>query len=687
MQIHSEIKQSQYKNWILEKDANDILWLWLDKANSAVNTLSTDIFDELRQIVENIKNDKAHIRGVIIGSKKATGFIVGADVEIFSKLNTAEEAKDFIRHGQIMFDRLEALPVPVVAMIEGFCLGGGLELALACTYRVAVDDDKKNIGLPETLLGIHPGWGGSVRLPKLIGALNALPLILSGSSVTAKTAEKLGFIDAAVPKRHLKTAAIQFILNKFPKHKATNFQALTNIKLIRPLIAAKARRDLAKKVKPQHYPAPYAILNNWQLYGTDHEAAILGEANSLAKLVLDNTSKNLVRIFFLQERMKGLSKNSHFTAANVHVIGAGVMGGDIAAWCALRGINVTLQDKNEKAIAATLARAYKLFQKKLKKSRLVQEAMDRLQVDIAGHGIKRADVIIEAIFEHLETKQILLKDLEKTMRADAILATNTSSIPLDEVNALLQHPERLVGIHFFNPVSQMQLVEIVHGKITSQKIVNQAMAFVKQIGRLPVPVSSSPGFLVNRALMPYLMECMQLLDEGVPASVIDKAAENFGMPMGPVELADTVGLDICLSVAMNLTGHFGGAVPEKLKEMVKKGTLGRKSGKGFYTYKKGKAVKVNSDYKVNEDIVDRLVLRMVNETVACLREGVVADGDLCDAAMIFGTGFAPFRGGPINYAKERGVEEVRQTLIKLTEKYGQRFKPDVGLDALASHKE
>lgn len=672
-----------YQHWKPCKDNDEVVWLCFDKANSPVNTLNEEVFAELETIIDAIITDKANIRGVIFCSSKATGFIAGADIEKFTQFKSEAEAKKFIEYGQLVCDKIEALPVPTVAMIEGFCLGGGLELSLACDYRVALDDNKKNIGLPEVMLGIQPGWGGSVRLPKLIGAPAALGMIMTGRSVHGKAAKRLGFVDAAVPKRQLKNAAKYYVMEKPAKHKASKLQALTNNKLLRPLIAAKARKDAMRKANPKHYPAPFAVLDNWLEHGVEHKKALQGEANSITKLALGDTARNLVRIFFLQERIKSLAKASDFKAKHVHVIGAGVMGGDIAAWCALRGLNVTLQDNNEKAIAATIARAYKLFKKKLKKPRLVTAAMDRLQADTQGYGAKQADVVIEAIFENLKVKQALLSSLEKVMRKDAILATNTSSIPLDEINVALKKPERLVGIHFFNPVAKMQLVEVVHGKVTNQNIVNDAIAFVKQISRLPVPVTSSPGFLVNRSLMPYLMECMQLLEEGVSAEVIDKAAEDFGMPMGPVELADTVGLDICLSVATNLTEKFGGEVPEKLKAMVEKGTLGRKTGKGFYSYKKGKPVKATpKNSKKDTDIVDRMVLRMVNETVACLREGVVADGDLCDAAMIFGTGFAPFCGGPINYAKERGITEVKQRLQALSETYGERFKPDVGFDRL-----
>ncbi|MHB1947310.1 MAG: 3-hydroxyacyl-CoA dehydrogenase NAD-binding domain-containing protein, partial [Gammaproteobacteria bacterium] len=537
---------------------------------------------------------------------------------------------------------------------------------------------------PEVKLGIHPAWGGTVRMPRLIGPLQGLELVMTGRNVSAKSAAKMGFIDAAVPERHLVTAAKYYVLQRPSPRKATWLQSLLNKQPLRRLLANIMRKKLRAKVNPKHYPAPFQVVDNWENTGVEGMHPFEVEAQTAAKLFLSKTSHNLVRVFFLQERLKGLAKESSFKPQRVHVIGAGTMGGDIAAWCALQGLHVTLQDREAKYIAPAIKRAYALFKEKLKEPYLVQQAMDRLTPDTAGYGVERADVIVEAIFEDLTAKQNLFKSLEARAKPSAILATNTSSIPLDEINTVMERPERLVGIHFFNPVAKMMLVEVVHSERTDKATADKAAAFVRKIERLPLPVKSSPGFLVNRILMPYLLEAMNLLEEGVPAQAIDKAMLNFGMPMGPITLADTVGLDICLSVAKHLSKYLNTSVPPRLIKMVEEGKLGRKSGEGFYKYKDGKKIKTKdvAYEKPLDEISDRLVLRMIDESFACLREQVVADGDLLDAGMIFGTGFAPFRGGPIHYAKSKGIHELYQKYLKQLQMRGEKVDSSKSWEAV-----
>ena len=671
--------QHAYKHWRVQTDDQRIVWLAADKADAGANVLSKDVLEELHAILDVLAAEGP--RGLVIYSAKANGFIAGADVKEFTVLKDFQEASELIQRGQTALDRIEALPFPTVAMIHGFCLGGGMELALACRYRVAEDDPRTRLGLPEVKLGIHPGFGGTVRLPPLIGAPAAMDLMLSGRTVEARAAQRMGMVDYAVPARQLRVAAAAMVMEQPERHRPKFLQRISNHGLVRPLLAHMLRKKVAEKAPAQHYPAPYALIDLWSEYMGDPRRMMQEEGRSVARLVTDDTARNLVRVFFLQERMKSLGRGADFNPKRVHVIGAGVMGGDIAAWCALRGLQVTVQDRNPEALGRVMKRAFALYKKKLKQPRLVQAAMDRLLPDQSGAGLQRADVIIEAIFEDVQAKQNLYREIEPLIRPDALLATNTSSIPLETLSEALARPERLVGIHFFNPVAQMQLVEIVASKLSTPQVCQQAAAFVRHIDRLPLPVKSSPGFLVNRVLMPYLIEAVTLESEGVPATVIDAAATDFGMPMGPILLADTVGLDICLSVAEILSQQLGrGSVPPRLRDLVAAGHLGKKSGRGFYEYQGDKPVFVKppKDYQPPADITDRLMFRYVNEAMACLREGVVEDADLLDAGMIFGTGFAPFRGGPLQFAKHTGAAAVRRRLEELSQQHGAGFAPDAG---------
>ena len=670
----------QWKNWHLETDEDEIVWLHFDKAGSSTNVFSSDVFEEFFVILDQL--EEMNPKGLIILSGKESGFIAGANIEEFTQLKSKEEALELIRVGQSAFDKLEALPFPTLSLINGFCLGGGLEMSLACDYRIALDDPKTRLGLPEVLLGIHPGWGGTMRLTRLIGAPAAMDLMLSGRTVNARAAKKMGIVDKITAQRHLKRAA-KMLISKCPgKSRPGKLVSLANFAVARPLLAKYLRKQVAKRAPEAHYPAPYALIDLWEKHSGDERSMLMEEAVSVAGLITEGTAQNLVRVFLLQERLKSLGKGVDFQPKHVHVIGAGIMGGDIAAWCAFKGMTVTLQDREPKFIAPAIKRAHALFKKRLKVPYLIQAAKDRLIPDQQGLGVKNADVIIEAIIENKQAKQDLFSQIEPLLKPETIFATNTSSIPLDELSETLQQPDRLVGIHFFNPVAKMQLVEIVEGNNTSEENKNKAAKFCRCIDRLPLPVKSSPGFLVNRILMPYLMEAVNLLEEGVPGQVIDKAATDFGMPMGPIFLADTVGLDICLSVAEILGAALGLSVPDKLRKKVEAGDLGVKSGQGFYRYQNGKQVKnktaPDSSSEQSEDIADRLVLQMLNESIACLREGVIEDNDLVDVGMIFGTGFAPFLGGPMHYMEQRGRQVIIDRLKELEGQYGERFGADAG---------
>ena len=682
----STIEMDGIKNWTLTEDSESIVWLSLDKAGSSTNVLSKEVLEELGEIIGRLS--KKPPRGLIIRSAKEKGFIAGADIKEFTELRDHKEAEELIRGGQRVFDALEGLRFPTIALINGFCLGGGLELALACTYRVASDDRGTRFGAPEVNLGIHPGFGGTVRLPRLVGVTASMDMILTGRTIDARRAGRIGLVDYVEPLRHLEDRAKALVGERPRLHRLSLKEKVLSHRFVRPLLQRYLHSEVSKKAPAEHYPAPHSVIDIWAEYYDDPGVMYREEAKSVADLITGTTSKNLVRLFFLRESLKGLGKEVDFPVSHVHVVGAGVMGGDIASWCVLRGLSVTLQDREGKYIAPAMKRAYRLFKKKLKSDILVTEAMDRLMPDVGGAiGVEKADVVIEAIFEDLEAKQALYKELEPRMKKGALLATNTSSITLESLSEGLEEPSRLVGLHFFNPVSKMLLVEIVKGDSTDLEVVSQASAFAVHLDRLPLPVRSRPAFLVNRLLMPYLLEAVTMVEEGISPRDIDKVAFKFGMPMGPISLADTVGLDICLHVGEIMSESLGFDVPRRLSEMVKKGDLGKKSGKGFYDYGRYRKGRVKFGKRpignvATDDICDRLILSILNEAVAVLREGVVDTPDLLDGGMVFGTGFAPFRGGPMRHLSVIGKDFVIRRLEEFEGRYGKRFSPDSGWESL-----
>jgi 3-hydroxyacyl-CoA dehydrogenase / enoyl-CoA hydratase / 3-hydroxybutyryl-CoA epimerase len=680
----------RFNHWKTGEGDDGVVTLTLDRANSSVNAISRAVLDELEQIVERLAIEKP--AGVIIHSAKPSGFAVGADIKAFVEYARHDTVLENIEHGQRVYESLARLSCPTVAAVHGACMGGGTELILACRQRIAADDDKTRIGLPEVMLGIHPGWGGTARLPRLIGATEALPLMLTGKSLSAKRALALGVIDRVARPEELLVEARLLLRHPQPRPFARRAMAwLSNTWLARQILAPMVFKQTAAKVRKEHYPAPFAMIDVWKRGGSDIQQRLKIEARSVAKLAKTPTAQNLIRIFFLQERLKGQAGDTDPGIKHVHVVGAGVMGGDIAAWAAFKGFDVTLQDREMKYIQPALDRARQLYEKKLHTPEKVEATVRRLRADVDGSGIASADLAIEAIYENAAAKRELYGKIEPQFRADEILATNTSSIPLDQLREGLDAPQRFLGLHFFNPVAQMPLVEVVRHDRLDPAIEKRALAFCKAIGKLPVAVKGTPGFLVNRILMPYLLEAIRLYSEGVPGAVLDREARKFGMPMGPIELADTVGLDVCVSVGKELAPFLGLEVPLGLDDKIEAGKRGKKDGQGLYVWQDGKPEKpeVDKDYTMPPDLQERMILPMVNEAVACLADRVVDDADLLDAGVIFGTGFAPFRGGPIQYARSEGVDKLKARLEQLAQRYGERFSPKNGWDnpALAPDSE
>lgn len=678
----------RFAHWHTEVRADGIVVLTLDRLGQSVNALAQEVLGELEQIVERIAIEKP--KGVVIRSAKSAGFIAGADIAEFKTFDERGTVFESIRFGQNVLQKLAELPCPTVAAIHGHCMGGGTELALACRYRVATTDDSTRIALPEVKLGIYPGWGGSVRLPDLVGAPAAFDMMLTGRGLSAAAARGIGLVDKTCEPALLLDTALQVLqrgINRPLKQRATAW--LSTTWLARQALSPMLVKQVARKARKAHYPAPFALIETWRRNGGSVESRLLAEAKSVAKLAQTPTARNLVRVFFLQERLKNLgSKDGQGTPLpnlqRVHVIGAGVMGGDIAAWCALRGFETSLQDQSLAQVQPAIERAHTFYGKKIKQEAKRAAAMARLKADVDGQEVARADLVIEAIYENSEAKRALYAKVEESLPQGSLLSSNTSSIPLTDLRAELKRPAQFAGLHFFNPVAMMPLVEIVRHDGMDANTERRLAAFCRAIDKLPVPVAGSPGFLVNRILMPYLLEAMTCYSEGIPGPVIDKAALAFGMPMGPIELADTVGLDVAASVGKLLAEFLGLPIPSGLDGLLATGKRGRKDGQGFYTWVDGRAQKpeVPKDYHAPDDLTDRLILPFLNEAVACLHEGVVADEDLLDAGVIFGTGFAPFRGGPITHIRTEGAAKLKARLQQLADRHGPRFAPRPGWDAL-----
>ncbi|GAB4119020.1 MAG: 3-hydroxyacyl-CoA dehydrogenase NAD-binding domain-containing protein [Wenzhouxiangellaceae bacterium] len=649
-----------YRHWQLEHDIDNVAWLSIDRAGASTNVLSNEVLNELQDVILHLEQHRP--AGLVLMSGKPGQFIAGADVNEFDEVTDLETGRKQLNRVHDLFTRIENLNFPTAVAFEGFCLGGGLELSLCFDWIIARNDEHTRIGFPEVNLGIYPGFGGSARTPQRIGGQNAMQIMLTGQMLRPGAARGMGLVDQLVGEHEtLRWAARRAVLAG-KKHRQPGLLArATNLAPARKLLAGIMRKKTAAKAPQQHYPAPYKLIDAWEACGNDQEHMLRAEVRNVPELLVGDTSRNLRRVFKLMEALKAQGKQSDFKAHRVHVIGAGVMGGDIAAWCVLKGLEVTLQDREMKYIEPAIKRAKQLFRKKLRTDAKVMAAMSRLRADVDGDGVARADVVIEAIFENLEAKQALYKNIEPQMQPHALLATNTSALPLADLAKVLQQPKRLIGLHYFNPVAKMPLVEIVYDEqLTNEDLVADGASFVRQIGKYPLPVKSTPGFLVNRVLAPYMANAIELYRDGIPKEAIDKAAVRFGMPMGPVELADTVGLDVGMSVIKTVGIDTDGSKAKYMKNFVDAGKLGKKSGEGFYTWEKGKP-KRDKDAAQGHDLHTlglQLVQPYLDECAACAKDGIVASDDLIDAGMIFGTGFAPFRGGPLHYLRSRPAEDA-----------------------------
>lgn len=688
------------RNITCEVRGPGIAFLTFDRPGSAANIFDQATFEQLNALLDQVENDSS-VRGLVIVSAKPKIFIAGADLTGFSKDPSAENLAKLIDQGQRTFDRIANLKFPTVAAIHGVALGGGLEIALACDYRIASLDSATKVGLPETSLGIIPAWGGCTRLPRLVGLPTALEVILSARQYPTRQAQKLGLIDASTYRERLDGLATKMIVDGRGRKRETKTH-FSNISLLPAIIADRVKKKTIEKTRG-HYPAPLKALEV-VVNGLKSTTAVSfeNEKNAFIELTKGEVAQNLIRIFFLQERSKKLTIGDlkpEVKPKRVLVVGAGLMGAGIAQWLSARGLNVVLKDVGPDPLAKGLQSIERVYRDAVKRKILsevdARAGFDRILPIYEDVPLTNVDLAIEAAVEKLDLKKQIFSELEPKIPNTLLIASNTSGLSIDTISEGLTHPEKVVGVHFFNPVHRMQLVEVVRGSRTSETVLAMAIQFVKSIGKLPVLVKDSPGFLVNRILLPYLVEAIRIFSEGHSVEAIDRAILDFGMPMGPLRLNDEVGLDVSLHVGSDLAARVSHLPPlnNVLPRMIQKGWLGKKSGTGFYIYRDQsetpnpglKELQPSIEPTNANQLTDRLIFIMVNEAARVLEEKVVTDPADVDFGMIMGTGWAPFRGGPLKYADTVGISTVVSRLNHLAGKFGEHFKPCALLDDMVNH--
>jgi 3-hydroxyacyl-CoA dehydrogenase / enoyl-CoA hydratase / 3-hydroxybutyryl-CoA epimerase len=677
-----------------------IAFLTFDRPSSAANIFDQATFEQLNTFLDQVQND-ASVRGLVIVSAKPKIFIAGADLTGFSKDPSPESLAKLIEQGQRTFDRIATLKFPTVAAIHGVALGGGLEIALACDYRIASLDSATKVGLPETTLGIIPAWGGCTRLPRLVGLPAALEVILSGRQYPTKQALKLGLIDDSTHRERLEGLAIKKIVESQGRKRVTKTH-FSNIGPLATIIADRAKKKTIEKTRG-HYPAPLKALEVVvKGLKSPTAASFENEKKAFIELAKGEVAQNLIRVFFLQERAKKLTVGDlkpEVKPKRALVVGAGLMGSGIAQWLSARGLNVVLKDIGPEPLGKGLQAIDRVYRDAVKRKILsevdARAGFDRILPVYEDVPLTNVDLAIEAAVEKLDLKKQIFSALEPKIPNVLLIASNTSGLSIDAISEGMTHPEKVVGVHFFNPVHRMQLVEVVRGSRTSETVLAMAIQFVKSIGKLPVLVQDSPGFLVNRILLPYMVEAIRIFSEGHSVEAIDRTMLDFGMPMGPLRLNDEVGLDVSLHVGSDLAARVSHLPPlnDVLPRMIEKGWLGKKSGAGFYVYR-DRSETPNPELKelqpsfhpTNADqLSDRLVFIMVNEAARVLEEKVVTNPEDVDFGMIMGTGWAPFRGGPLKYADSVGISTVVSRLNHLAGKFGEHFKACALLNDMVNH--